>query len=97
MPAYRRRKDRELDKPLGLYWCDIGDVAPARGEELRNEKLAHALSEKSEFTREEWESFGIARVYLHTFIQSGNTYFKPTINKPAMRTPPIPEMRVSST
>jgi len=96
LPAYHRWTERQLDKPLGLYWRAIGSVAPNRGEELRDEKLARALAEKTEFTRDEWESFGIARVYLHTFIKSDAAYFKPTVDKPAACTPPAPEVRVSN-
>ena len=57
-PLHERewKKPPGHDKGLsGLKWVRIGPVRPSVGRELFNEKLTKALTEKTQFTAEEWQ------------------------------------------
>jgi hypothetical protein len=65
----------------GLKWANTGATQPAKGRILENSKLAEALARKTEFTEQEWESFGIKYLSKDAYIQSGagGSYFKPEV------------------
>jgi hypothetical protein len=62
---------------LGLKWLPAGNTKPATGRNLEHEKLAKALENKTEFTKEEWKKFYIKDLCADHFIKSGNEYFQP--------------------
>ena len=77
------------EAPLGLKWTSVGPAKPSSGTELTNKDLASALHEKTVFTQEEWETFGIGNVRLDDFINVANSsdpsYFQPQ----GVRAPPF--------
>ena len=42
-----------------------------------NDKLAAALAQKTEFTQEEWDAFGINNLRADHYIKSGGACFQP--------------------
>ncbi len=62
---------------LGSKWKKLGVAEPSRGQELMCAGLAAALSNKTEFTQQEWDSFGIHDMGDDHYIRSGDQYFKP--------------------
>jgi hypothetical protein len=83
LPVRRPRSDKlsgkvahDLDQ-LGLKWLPAGNTEPAEGRNLEHEKLAKALENKTEFTKEEWKKFDIKDLCADHFIKSGNWYFQP--------------------
>ena len=80
----RRPPTRSKKPALGLKWEKIGKVSgkereklALQGKELSNSKLATTLQSRTEFTIEEWKTFGIKDLGKNSFIQSGDVYFKP--------------------
>ena len=69
-------EDDEI-RPSGLRWLRVGTVRPAVGRELKNAKLAMALTSKTAFTKAEWEVFGITDLRKTDFIEGGGFYFQP--------------------
>jgi hypothetical protein len=65
---------------LGSKWKNIGFAEPSKGQELRCDALAASLVNKTEFTQQEWASFGIRDVRDDHFVRSGDQYFKPVGN-----------------
>ena len=77
------------DPPVGLKWEEIkaeeGQDAAAKPKnriEIKNPRLAEALQTKLEFTRAEFELFGLWELSLSCYIQTGEAgsdmkYFKP--------------------
>ena len=63
--------------PLGLTWRKIGDTEPTNGQRLENAELAEALERKIEFTKQEWEAFGVKDLRVTDFVKSGESYFVP--------------------
>ena len=61
----------------GLVWKAPLTEMPSGGIELVNEKLAAALSSKTEFTQEEWDAFGIDELCSDHFVRVGDVYFHP--------------------
>ena len=61
----------------GLKWCKVGETEPSHGTEFTNERLATALAQKLEFTKEELHSFGVERVRVDHFVKSGTSYYQP--------------------
>ena len=59
-----------LTEKLGTRWESIGEAKPQRGQEFSNDKLAKQLQSKTEFTLEEWQSFGIKDLRNDSFIQT---------------------------
>jgi len=53
--------------------------APSAGRRLENEQLSEALRKKQEFTPEELERFGLGHLSLYDYIQSGATFFRPSL------------------
>ena len=64
----------------GLKWTDAGASKPSTGEELANDRLSAALKTKVDFTKEEWDAFGISDLLVTHFIKSGNSYLQPAVN-----------------
>ena len=82
---------------FGLAWRNIDttpNVAPPGREEFKNAKLSHALKNRLEFTRKEFEQFGIAPGSFYTpqgelrYVASGQSFFEPLLAyfKPAKLT-----------
>jgi len=66
--------------PDGLQWVDIGSVRPEVGTEIVNEALASALPHKSQFTRAEYDEFGVSQLFPNSYVQSKpghGRYFRP--------------------
>jgi hypothetical protein len=62
----------------GLQWQVIGDSLPQNGREIFNSALATLLMSKTEFTRKEWDAFGIETpLRKGDFIKSGASHFEP--------------------
>jgi len=72
---------------LGLKWQCAGIVKPTTGRQLTNLALAEDLSIKLEFTREEWDAFGITNLHIDDYIKSELgfvcSYFKPLLHEMA--------------
>jgi hypothetical protein len=77
-------------KSLGLKWKEAGSEKPYPGTEIENEPLAEALQKQVEkqpfqkqvekqveFTKEVWQTFGVANLSHDSCIKAGNRYFKP--------------------
>ncbi len=63
---------------LGSKWEECGTVMPEGSRLLTNDKLAKALmEEKQEFTRQEWEAFGINDLQTDHVVQVESEHFKP--------------------
>jgi len=64
----------------GLKWYKVTSTwnsMLSNNTELVNAKLAENLQKKLEFTREEWENFGITNLNSKHFVKSNGMYFKP--------------------
>jgi len=77
---------KEVEQVLGLVglkWKDVGTAKPKGGIELTNgsnqnrNKLAEALTKKTEFAQVEWDAFEITGLRADHFVQAGGTYFQP--------------------
>jgi hypothetical protein len=55
------------------YFKPIASTA----EILANPRLADALMEKTEFTQQEWDAFGVHDLRMHHVVKSGDSYFQP--------------------
>ena len=62
---------------LGLKWEDIGTSKPSKGVELHNTALQLALTNKKEFTPQEFDLFQIIGLRSDSFIKCGNKFFRP--------------------
>ena len=72
----------------GLKWLKAGDIEPTTGCDLELSgfqtgafRLAEALQNKTEFTKQEWEDFDINNLRKDHFVKSGDNYFKPAGQK----------------
>jgi len=78
---YKTNKDAELARimgaALGLKWENAGLAKPVPGQELDHPQLREALKDKSEFTQQEWNGFGIRNLRKDHFVKRGDNYFKP--------------------
>jgi hypothetical protein len=92
----------------GLAWRNIGTSPPAVGIEmvLDNDSpalkmLSRALGNKTEFTVEEWLSFGPIDVRMGHYIKAGENFFVPTEasdrDRPATWMPAFLEVEVPDT
>ena len=62
----------------GLKWTKLAHFTrPTHGQELTNNALAKALTNKTNFTQQEWDGFGVKTLRRDSFIKSGGHYFKP--------------------
>ena len=61
----------------GLKWSNAGTAVPKKGKQVHNEKLAKALTQKTEFTLQEFKEFNVSDLRVDNFIKSGDSYFKP--------------------
>ena len=64
----------------GTKWLHVGTTQPEKTMVLTKppasvEKLAAALAEKTEFTRDEWKLFGIKRLSVDHVVKSGDAYY----------------------
>lgn len=71
------------DPASGLSWMNVGRARPAAagGVEIRDlsaSLLAAALeANKTEFSLEEWASFGVAQLRRNSFVRAGDSYYQP--------------------
>ena len=71
--------------PSGLMWKCVGTCWPADGTEIVHDGLQDVISSKTEqdwrdgwqFTKEEWEAFGIKFLEKTSFVESGGMYYQP--------------------
>ena len=68
---------------------EVGAEKPVGGDELADDKLSRALTNKAEFkqeewefTQEEWESFGIKDLRMKHVVKAGDKYFRPVDERP---------------
>eukprot|EP00966_Prymnesium_polylepis_P268273 6197521-Prymnesium_polylepis.1 len=74
---YRQAANEEQPRYNEIKWVNKGPAQPSTGREIDNEKLAKALSVKTEFTAIEWDMFGITDLRVGDFILSDKDYFQP--------------------
>jgi hypothetical protein len=69
--------------PLGLKWQNHGTTEPTEGRLLANKKLAEALETRTEFTKVDWDTFGIGLEDLRVddYIKSGAYFFKSAVHR----------------
>ena len=70
-----------------LRFRDVGEMRPETGRELKHPELSDALQQgQTEFTKEEWQAFGLGDLYQNDFIKVAGgggilglsaRYFKP--------------------
>ena len=77
-------EDDEI-RPSGLRWLRAGTARPGVGRELKNAKLAMALTSKTAFTKAEWEAFGITDLRKTDYIEGGGVYFQPDVTLADLR------------
>ena len=70
---------------LGLKWENAGPTKPVPGQELDHDQLREALKDKTEFTQQEWNGFGITNLRKDHFVKRGANYFKPAKSLVARR------------
>jgi len=68
------------EEGLGLKWEPIPQIGPLnevpnRGKEISNFRLSVALGSKTQFTREEWEAFGIKDLRGDDYIKVHGVYY----------------------
>jgi hypothetical protein len=71
--------------PNGLKWVEIGSDKPKVGTEIVNEPLALALQYKTQFTRAEFDKFGVSQLNQDSYIQGkagDRRYFRPAEAEP---------------
>ena len=73
----RERGSSSLHRASGFKWRKIGATEPAQGRELKNHSLHMALYDKTEFTQQEWDAFGITDLSMDHFVKRGAYYFIP--------------------
>ena len=68
-------------KPTGLQWRAAGQKKNVKkpNQLLKNDALANALRNQTEFTQEEWDTFGVKKLRPSHKILSGTTYFEPVV------------------
>jgi len=78
---FRRKEKIKRGPALGLKWRCIGATEPTKGRLLKSSdsELAQALSNKTEFTKIQWEAFGIRDLRTDDFIESSGTYYTPAV------------------
>jgi hypothetical protein len=70
--------DSVMYEASGLTWYEAISEELVNGTELSNKKLAEALlHNKTKFTSDEWEDFGINELKREHFIKCGDKYYKP--------------------
>ena len=89
-----------LDK-MGLAWMHVGNEKPEVGQEIRNQSLSDLLQERLQnretpngcltITQSEWQQkFRSVQLTLHSYIHSGNNFFKPDPSALMARLPSTP-------
>ena len=66
---------RVVSSVSGLSWERT--AKPTQGQELSSPELSKALMSKTEFSQQEWDDFGIINLCMGSFIEAGESYFKP--------------------
>jgi len=61
----------------GVKWERVGTTRPNQGRELISPALATSLASKTEFTKQEWDRFGITGLCSSDFCMVGDVYYKP--------------------
>ena len=82
--------------PNGLRWKNIGRGKPPAGTQLQNEALTMALASKTEFSAQEWQSFGVEELLMGHYVKSGDYYFRPAIAGAARKTARSPSSPASA-
>ncbi len=62
---------------LGSKWEKCGTDMPEGSQLLTTAELAKALKKKKEFTRQEWEAFGIKNLQTNDVVKVESEHFKP--------------------
>ena len=66
----------------GLKWRAVGRVKPKFGVMVVNEDLAEFLETQTEFTLDEWDSFGVSSLHCEHYVKgSSGRYFQPDDNE----------------
>jgi len=61
----------------GLTWVNIGISKPAEAQDLDHTMLSRALTQKTTFTQQEWDSFFIKDLCMNHVVKAGDSFFKP--------------------
>ena len=74
-------EDDKMSKKLGLRWVEVDsfdeDFEPT-GNEIKNAALALALQQKTKFSKQEFDNFGISDDVLDdSYIHANGKYFRP--------------------
>jgi len=73
------------DLVCGLQWEEIGSSLPTTSTEITNVTLAAALQTKVEFSKAEYDTFGISNLSKSSCIKAGASYFQPVDGGAAAR------------
>ena len=62
---------------LGLKWANLGSFRPSAGMEINSHSLSLALEKRNEFTRDQFDLFGVHELTYECFIRVKGSYFIP--------------------
>jgi hypothetical protein len=62
---------------LGLKWANLGSLRPSTGMEITSHSLSVALEKRNEFTRDQFDLFGVHGLTYECFIRVKGSYFIP--------------------
>ena len=75
----------EIDFTQQCEFAPAGSATkPPPGQELDHFQLREALGDKTEFTQQEWDGFGIRTLSKDHFVKSGENYYKPAKMCPSL-------------
>lgn len=77
-------KSSKSSPELGLQWEKKGYSKPITGTEIKNTRLAEALTQKIEFSRREFDNFRVSDLSASSYIKIDEVYWKPSV--PAKKT-----------
>jgi len=72
---------RARQETIGLSWEEIGPATPETGKEIENLRLSRALQTKHDFSRDEFDKFGILNLSDKSYIKVGQNYFRPAVQE----------------
>jgi hypothetical protein len=64
---------------FAMTWQDVGPNRPSEGRQLVSSRLTDALAVKTQFTKKEWDAFGMPPLRIDDYIKVGSSFFQPTL------------------
>ena len=64
---------------FAMTWQDVGPNRPSEGRQLVSSRLTDALAVKTQFTKKEWDAFGMPPLRIDDYIKVGNSFFQPKL------------------